>query len=77
MIHDEIENPLINFAWFKFIGRTKLALTNKETMRLTLREFNAEYKIYKDNFDLELCLSLNRMTYATLRKKQMQSEEWF
>ena len=46
-------------------------------MRLTVREFRAEYQIYKDDFDLELCLWLNRATYEMARQKTRQAEEWF
>lgn len=46
-------------------------------MRLTLREFNREYQIYKDDFDLEMLLTKTRTTYAQAKAKAMQSEEWF
>lgn len=72
-----MSDPTINFAWFRFIGRKKLALTNREVGRLTLREFNREYQLYKDDFDLELSLQLGRTTYAQMKKKQLQNEEWF
>ena len=46
-------------------------------MRLTLREFKAEYQLYKDDFDLELLLRLTRTTYAKAKEKAQQAEEWF
>lgn len=67
----------VDFRWFRFIGRTKLFLSDKETMRLTLREFNAEYKIYKNNFDYELLLRATNTTYAKAQQKATQAEEWF
>ena len=52
-------------------------MTNHEVGRLTLREFNKEYQIYKDDFDLELMLRLTRTTYAQAKEKARQAEEWF
>lgn len=45
-------------------------------MRLTLREFNHLYQIYKDDFDLELMLTVTKTTYAKAKKKAQQSDEW-
>ena len=42
-----------------------------------MREFNAEYQLYKDDFDLELLLRLTRTTYAQAKLKAQQAEEWF
>ena len=70
-------DPTIDFAWFRFIGRTKLALSNKEVGRLTLREFNREYQYYKDSFDYELLLRLTNTTYAKAKAKAQEQEEWF
>ena len=52
-------------------------LSDKESGRLTLGQFRNLYQNYKDTFDLELYLLLSRTTYADLKKKQEQSEEWF
>ena len=52
-------------------------LSNKEVGRMTIREFNREYQIYKDNFDLELMLTATRTTYAKAKAEQQQKEEWF
>ena len=46
-------------------------------MRLTIREFNHAYKIYKDDFDLEMMLRANCMTYAKLKEENEKQEEWF
>ena len=45
-------------------------------MRLTLREFKAEYQLYKDDFDFELLLKLTRTTYEQAKTKAQQAEEW-
>ena len=42
-----------------------------------MREFNREYQLYKDDFDLELTLTLSRTTYAKAKREQAKSEEWF
>jgi hypothetical protein len=46
-------------------------------MRLTIREFNHVYNLYKDNFDLELMLTLSGKTYKTLKQEAQKSQEWF
>jgi hypothetical protein len=51
-------------------------LTFKEVGRMTLRTFFKLYKCYKDNFDLELQLKLNKITYEEARQKSIQDEEW-
>lgn len=55
---------------------TRLGFTFKESGRLTLREWSNYYQHYKDNFDLELLLKTSNTTYAKLRAKQLESEEW-
>lgn len=55
---------------------TRLRFTYKEAGRLTLRQFNRYYQSYKDNFDLELKLKASNTTYAELRAKSLESEEW-
>lgn len=72
-----MEDSEINFEWFKFIGRKKLAYTDKETMRLTVRQFMRVYNIYKNDYDMELCLLLNRMTYQKAKEESEKSQEWF
>lgn len=52
-------------------------LTNHEVGRLTIREFNREYQMYKDNFDYELMLTATQTTYAQASRKAMEAEEWF
>jgi len=41
-----------------------------------MKQFLALYQEYKDTFDLELLITLNRTTYAKLKEKQERSEEW-
>ena len=48
-----------------------------EIGRLTLRTFNKMYQCYKNNFDLEMLLEKNGMTYQDYENKQIESEEWF
>lgn len=67
----------IDFSWFMFIGMTKLKFTRKECGRLTLTLFNKLYQHYKDNFDLELRMYQSGTTYANLKERQRQEEEWF
>lgn len=54
----------------------RLGFTFKESGRLTLRQFSTYYQHYKDNFDLELRLKNSNTTYAELRAKLLESEEW-
>ena len=77
MIHEEDDDPTIDFSWFYFIGRTKLNLTFKETGRLSLVMFNILYGHYKSNFDLEMRLWHANMTYADLAEKKERDEDWF
>lgn len=52
-------------------------MTYKETGRLTLVTFMKLYQHYKDDFDVELRLKNNNMTYEELYNKSQQNEEWF
>ena len=71
-------DPTINFAWYYFIGRTRLGLSSdKEVGRLTLRRFRALYQAYKDTFDIETQLRAKGSTYAMLEAQALQEEEWF
>lgn len=71
-------DPTINFAWYYFIGRTRLGLSSdKEVGRLTLRRFRALYQSYKDTFDIETQLRASGSTYAKLEAQSMSDEEWF
>ena len=76
MIHDEYD-PVIDFSWFYFIGKTKLNLTFKETGKLTFKMFCKLYEHYKNNWDLEMRLWHNNVTYAEHLMKSQQDEEWF
>lgn len=71
-------DPTINFAWYYFIGRTRLGLSSdKEVGRLTLRRFRALFQAYKDTFDIETKLRAKGSTYAWLEAQSMSDEEWF
>ena len=71
-------DPTINFAWYYFMGRTRLGLSSdKEVGRLTLRRFHALYQAYKDTFDIETQLRIGGTTYAKLEAQSMSDEEWF
>ena len=71
-------DPAIDFAWFLFVGRARLGLaSDREVMRLTLRDFMARYAAYERVFDVENMLRANRTTYAALKRKQEQEDEWF
>lgn len=76
MIQDEYE-PVIDFSWFYFIGKTKLGLSFKETGRLTIKMFNRLYGHYKDTWDMEMRLSNANVTYREAHIKAQQDEEWF
>ena len=69
-------NPVIDFSWFYFIGRTKLGLTFKETGRLTVTMFNRLYGHYKAVFDLEMRLKNANITYAEAWARSQKEEEW-
>lgn len=67
----------MRFDWFRFIGKTKLNLSFKETGRLTLRQFNRLYQYYKDDFDLEMRLRGSNTTYREAYIQAQKEEEWF
>lgn len=68
----------INFAWYYFMGRTRLGLSSdKEVGRLTLRRFRGLYQAYKDTFDIETQLRTSGSTYASIEAKAESDEEWF
>lgn len=70
-------DPTVNFAWYYFIGRTRLGLSSdKEVGRLTLKRFRALYQVYRDTFDLESRLVASGMTYAKLKAESESDEEW-
>lgn len=76
MIFDQ--DPAIDFAWILFIGRARLGLTSdREVMRLTLKDFMARYSAYQQVFDMENMLRANNTTYEAVKRKQEQEEEWF
>lgn len=72
------QDPAIDFAWILFIGRARLGLaSDREVMRLTLKGFMARYQAYQTVFDVENMLRANNTTYAAMKRKQEQEEEWF
>lgn len=76
MIFDQ--DPAIDFAWILFIGRARLGLSSdREVMRLTLKDFMGRYGAYQQVFDTENMLKANNTTYGAVRRKQEQEEEWF
>lgn len=76
MIFDQ--DPAIDFAWILFIGRARLGLSSDcEVMRLTLKDFMSRYQAYQNVFDIENMLRVNSTTYAAMKAKQEQEEEWF
>lgn len=71
-------DPTINFAWYYFMGRTRLGLSSdKEVGRLTLRRFNGLLQAYKDTFDIETRLRASGLTYAKVKAESESEEEWF
>ena len=76
MIFDQ--DPAIDFAWILFIGRARLGLSSdREVMRLTLKDFMARYAAYQQVFDIENMLRAGNTTYSAMKRKQEQEEEWF
>lgn len=73
----EEKESILDFDWFTFIGRTKLGLTTKETMRLTPRKFTHLYKIYKKDFDAENYLRFSHQGYEQLEREQQKRDLWF
>lgn len=71
-------DPTIDFAWYHFMGRTRLGLSSdKEVGRLTLRRFRGLYQAYRDTFDIETQLRASGSTYARLEARAESDEEWF
>ena len=72
------QDPAIDFAWILFIGRARLGLSSdREVLRLTLKDFLARYQAYQTVFDTETMLRANGTTYAAAKAKQEREEEWF
>lgn len=74
---DEDINPVIDFSWYYFIGKTRLGLSFRETGRITLRLFNKLYKHYKNAFDFEMRLKATNTTYEEAHQKANDAQEWF
>lgn len=74
---DEVD-PVIDFTWFYFIGRTRLCMTFKETGRMTLATFMKFYRHYKNQFDAETRLRNSNTTYAEAEAMAYkQDSSWF
>lgn len=67
----------LDFSWFVFIGAKDLNLKPKETMRLTILQFTKLYQHYKNQFDMELMLTLSRTTYAQAARKAAYADDLF
>ena len=52
-------------------------MSDKEVWRLTIRQFLNLYQAYKDQFDVELRLTLSRTTFKQAEAESMKAEEWF
>lgn len=76
MIQDVVD-PVIDFSWFYFIGKTKLNLSFHETGRLTLTMFNKLYGHYKDTWDFEMRLRAANVTHRAAFLQAQKNEEWF
>ena len=77
MIQEDDDDPVIDFSWFYFIGKTKLNLSFKETGKMTLTMFNKFYQHYQDNWGMEMRLSKGNMTYSEAKAKAREAEDWF
>ena len=53
-----------------------MGFTQKEIGHMTVRKFNRYYRAYKQNFDIELCLLLQKKTYAKLEQESIDDEDW-
>jgi hypothetical protein len=53
-----------------------MGFTQKETGRMTIRKFSRFYKAYKQSFDIELCLLLQKKTYSQLEEEMVDDEDW-
>lgn len=76
MIQEE-GDPVIDFSWFYFIGKTKLNQTYHETGRMTLTLFNKMYMHYKNDWDYEMRLRNANVTYSEAFQEAQRDEMWF
>jgi hypothetical protein len=53
-----------------FIGTKKLGYPEKEVGRMTLGKFTKLYREYKNDFDQELTMQLNKVRYCDLEKHE-------
>lgn len=54
-----------------------MGLSFAETGRLTLWMFNKLYEHYKVDWDMEMRLERSNTTYAELKRKTEEQEDWF
>jgi hypothetical protein len=76
VIPDEEDPTPVDFTWFRFIGRTRLGLTDREIGRLTITTFFRLYKHYKDTWSLEMRLARANLTYEEAEARAARSQEW-
>jgi hypothetical protein len=53
-----------------------MGFTQREIGHMTTRKFSRYYKAYKQNFDTELCLLLQKKTYSQLEEEMVDDEDW-
>lgn len=53
-----------------------MGFTLKEIGHMTIRKFSRFYRSYKQNFDIELCLLLQKKTYVQLEQESVDDEDW-
>lgn len=53
-----------------------MGFSQKEIGHMTVRKFSRYYKAYKQNFDLELLLYLNKKTYSKIEEESVDNEDW-
>lgn len=58
-----------------YIGVKKLGFSEKEVGRMTIAKFNALYRAYQDDFDLELMMQLKGITYEKLKNMSSASND--
>jgi hypothetical protein len=52
-----------------YIGINKLGYTEKEIGHMTFKKWRELYKCYKNIFDIELTLKLNKQRYSDIEKE--------
>ena len=70
-------DPVIDFSWYYFIGKTKLNMSFKETGRMTLTLFNKFYKHWKEHWSAEMRLTHSNKTFDEAFAESQREQEWF